>query len=60
VAKLRLDSGWLRARHPWIEADAPEVIAIRSCLIKKEHLLVVDALADALGRAMRTTAGPPR
>jgi glutamate/tyrosine decarboxylase-like PLP-dependent enzyme len=60
VAKLRLDSGWVRARHPWIEPDAPEVIAIRSCLIKKEHLLVVDALADALGRAMRTTAGPLR
>ena len=52
VAKLRLDSAWLQARHPWIEADAPEVTAIRCCLIKKEHLEIVDALAEALGGAL--------
>jgi glutamate/tyrosine decarboxylase-like PLP-dependent enzyme len=52
LAKLRLDSGWLQARHQWIEADAPAVTAIRSCLIKKEHLQVVDALGAALVRAV--------
>jgi glutamate/tyrosine decarboxylase-like PLP-dependent enzyme len=53
VAKLRLDTGWVRGRHPWIEADAAGVTAIRCCLIKREHLGVVDALADALARALR-------
>jgi glutamate/tyrosine decarboxylase-like PLP-dependent enzyme len=52
VAKVRLDSGWLEGRHPVVEADAREVTALRCCLIKKEHLAVVDALADALGRAL--------
>jgi glutamate/tyrosine decarboxylase-like PLP-dependent enzyme len=52
VAKLRLNSGWLQARHHWIETDAADVTAIRCCLIKKEHLEVVDALADALGVAL--------
>ena len=55
MAKVRLDSGWLQTRHPVIEADAREVTALRCCLIKKEHLAVlavVDALADALGRAL--------
>jgi glutamate/tyrosine decarboxylase-like PLP-dependent enzyme len=52
VAKLRLDSAWLRDRHPWIAADVGEVTAIRCCLIKKEHLEIVDALAEALGSAL--------
>ena len=52
VAKLRLTSGWLQARHPWVEADAAEVTAIRCCLIKKEHIQVVAALGDALARTL--------
>jgi len=52
VAKLRLRSEWLRTRHPWFEADVPSVTAIRCCLIKKEHLGVVDALAGALTRSL--------
>jgi glutamate/tyrosine decarboxylase-like PLP-dependent enzyme len=56
VAKLRLRSGWLQERHPWIDCDVPEVTAVRCCLIKKEHLDVVDALADALTRALAADA----
>jgi glutamate/tyrosine decarboxylase-like PLP-dependent enzyme len=52
VAKLRLGTAWLKARHPWIEADEPEVTAIRCCLIKKEHLQVVDELSEVLGRTL--------
>jgi glutamate/tyrosine decarboxylase-like PLP-dependent enzyme len=52
VAKLRLSSAWLQGRHPWIETDDADVIAIRCCLIKKEHLQVVDELADAVARAL--------
>jgi glutamate/tyrosine decarboxylase-like PLP-dependent enzyme len=52
VAKLRVDSGWLHAHHPWVESDAAEVTAIRCCLIKKEHLQVVEPLAEALARAL--------
>jgi glutamate/tyrosine decarboxylase-like PLP-dependent enzyme len=52
VAKLRLDSDWLRGRHPGIEPDSDMATVIRCCLLKKEHLGVVDALADALGRAL--------
>jgi len=52
VAKLCLRSEWLRTRHPWFEADVPSVTAIRCCLIKKEHLGVVDALAGALTRSL--------
>ena len=53
VAKLRTQTEWLRARHPWIEPDVETVTAIRCCLMKKEHLEVVDGLADALLRALQ-------
>ena len=48
VAKLRLDTEWLRRSHPWIEADAPTTTVLRLCLIKPEHLGVIDELADRL------------
>ena len=38
VAKLRLETEWLRRSHPWIEADAPTATVVRLCLIKPEHL----------------------
>ena len=53
VAKLRTVTDWLRACHPWIEPDVETVTAIRCCLMKKEHLEVVDGLADALLRALQ-------
>ena len=52
VAKLRLESGWLRRRHPWIEPDAETTTALRCCLMKPEHLAVADELADALAAAL--------
>jgi glutamate/tyrosine decarboxylase-like PLP-dependent enzyme len=52
VAKLRLDTSWLRRRHPWIEADAPTVTVLRSCLLKKEHLDVATDLAEATAAAL--------
>ena len=48
VAKLRIDSEWLRLSHPWVEADAPTATVLRLCLIKPEHLALVDELADRL------------
>jgi tyrosine decarboxylase/aspartate 1-decarboxylase len=55
VAKLRVDTAWLRRRHPWIEADAPTVTVLRSCLLKREHLDVAAELAGATAAAL--TAG---
>jgi hypothetical protein len=52
VAKLRLDTSWLRRRHPWIEADTPTVTVLRSCLLKKEHLDVATDLAEASAAAL--------
>jgi hypothetical protein len=52
LAKLRLGTDWLRRRHPWIEADAPTVTVLRSCLLKREHLDVVADLADATAAAL--------
>lgn len=52
LAKLRLDTGWIRRRHPWIEADAPNVTVLRSCLLKREHLEVVDELSRAITAAL--------
>ena len=52
VAKLRAATDWLRARHPWIDADAGTVTVVRCCLMKREHLDVVDLLADALVRSL--------
>ena len=52
LAKLRVDTGWLRLRHPSIEADAGTVTVLRSCLMKPEHLDVVDELADRIAGAL--------
>ena len=48
LAKLRLDTEWLRRSRPWIEADAPTVTVLRSCLLKREHLGIIDDLGDRL------------
>jgi glutamate/tyrosine decarboxylase-like PLP-dependent enzyme len=55
VAKLRLDTDWLRRGQPDIEADAPTVTVLRSTLMKPEHLDVAGELADATAAAL--TAG---
>ena len=52
VAKLRVDTAWLRRRHPWIEADAPTVTVLRSCLLKREHIDVAAELAGATADAL--------
>jgi glutamate/tyrosine decarboxylase-like PLP-dependent enzyme len=52
VAKLRLDTAWLRRRHPWIEADAETTTVLRCCLMKPEHVGVADELAAALTAAL--------
>jgi glutamate/tyrosine decarboxylase-like PLP-dependent enzyme len=48
VAKLRLDTAWLRQTHPWIAGEDETVSVIRCCLIKPEHLDIIDELGDAL------------
>jgi hypothetical protein len=48
VAKLRLETEWLRLSHPWVEADGATTTVLRLCLLKPEHLGVVDDLADRL------------
>src|SRR5436190_3171862 len=52
VAKLRLDTRWLRCRHGWIEADAESTTVLRCCLMKTEHVDVADELAGALTVAL--------
>src|SRR4051812_46336099 len=49
VAKLRLDTDWVRRRHPEVEPDAPSVTALRCCLMKAEHEVIAPDLAAALG-----------
>jgi glutamate/tyrosine decarboxylase-like PLP-dependent enzyme len=53
VAKLRLDTDWLRRGHPWIEADATTTTVLRCCLMKPEHLDIADELATTLAAALR-------
>ena len=48
VAKLRVDTGWLRRRHPEIAPDAPTTTVLRCCLLKPEHAAVAPQLAAAL------------
>jgi glutamate/tyrosine decarboxylase-like PLP-dependent enzyme len=57
VAKLRLETGWLRRSHRWVEPDAATTTVLRLCLIKPEHLTVVDELAE---RLIATTSPRPR
>ena len=48
LAKLRVDTEWLRRSHPWVKADSPTTTVLRLCLLKPEHLGVIDELADRL------------
>ncbi|HVF79509.1 MAG TPA: aminotransferase class V-fold PLP-dependent enzyme [Solirubrobacteraceae bacterium] len=48
VAKLRVDTGWLRRGHPEIEADAPATTVLRCCLLKQDHAEIAAELAGAL------------
>ncbi len=52
VAKLRIDTAWLRRRHAWIEADADATTVLRCCLMKPAHLDVAEELASALAAAL--------
>jgi glutamate/tyrosine decarboxylase-like PLP-dependent enzyme len=52
VATVRLDAAWARRRNPWLPAGADTVTALRCCLLKPEHLDVVDELAAALIAAL--------
>ena len=48
AAKLRVNTSWLRARHPDIEADVAEVTTLRLVLMKPSHRAIADELASAL------------
>jgi glutamate/tyrosine decarboxylase-like PLP-dependent enzyme len=48
VATVRLDTAWARRRHPWLPPEPETVTALRCCLLKPEHLDVVDELATRL------------
>jgi glutamate/tyrosine decarboxylase-like PLP-dependent enzyme len=48
VAKLRVGTDWLRARHPDVEPDAPATVVLRCCLLKQGHAAVAEELAAAL------------
>ena len=52
VAKLRVATAWLRARHPEVTADADSVTVLRCCLLKQEHAGIVPALAAAMAEAL--------
>ncbi|MFL5885236.1 MAG: pyridoxal phosphate-dependent decarboxylase family protein [Thermoleophilaceae bacterium] len=52
LAKLRVDTEWLRRRHPGIEPDADTVTVLRSCLMKPEHLEIAEELADRIAEAL--------
>ena len=52
VAKLRVATGWLRARHPEVAADAATTTVLRCCLLKQEHAAVAPALGAALAGAL--------
>jgi glutamate/tyrosine decarboxylase-like PLP-dependent enzyme len=53
VATLRLAADRLRALHPDVEPDVPEVVVLRMCLMKEVHLGAAPALAGAVGEALR-------
>ncbi|MGH2850579.1 MAG: pyridoxal-dependent decarboxylase, partial [Solirubrobacteraceae bacterium] len=48
VAKLRVDTAWLRRSHPWVDADAEAVTTLRLVLMKPSHLPIAGELARAL------------
>jgi glutamate/tyrosine decarboxylase-like PLP-dependent enzyme len=48
VAKLRIETEWMRRSQRWVEADSLTTTVLRLCLLKPEHLGVIDDLADRL------------
>jgi glutamate/tyrosine decarboxylase-like PLP-dependent enzyme len=48
AAKVRVDAGWLAARHPGVEADGDSVTTLRCCLMKPEHAGIAERLAATL------------
>ena len=57
VAKLRVDAGWLAARHPGRGGRrADTVTTLRCCLMKPEHLAVATGLAAALAAHLADAA----
>jgi len=58
VAKLRVDTAWLRAGHPQVVADAATTTVLRCCLLKQEHAAVARDLGAAL--AAHLAAAAPR
>ena len=54
VAKLRVATDWLRARHPEVAADADTATVLRCCLLKQEHAGVAAELAAARSRSTST------
>jgi predicted alpha/beta-hydrolase family hydrolase len=61
VAKLRVATGWLRARHPEVEHDTDTTTVLRCCLLKREHAAIAGELASALAEhldAARTSPAP--
>jgi glutamate/tyrosine decarboxylase-like PLP-dependent enzyme len=57
LSKLRVDSSWLRARVPGLEADEPTSVVLRSCLMKPTHERAVPALVDRLVRHVSRALG---
>nr|WP_218114029.1 aminotransferase class I/II-fold pyridoxal phosphate-dependent enzyme [Leucobacter soli] len=48
VAKLTVDVDWLRRSGAGIEADAETVTVLRSCVMKPEHLGIVDEFVETV------------
>ena len=48
VAKLRLDTRWLRLSHPGVDLDADEVTTLRMVLMKPAHANIVTELAEVV------------
>ena len=59
VAKLRVDTAWLRARHPDLGADAEATTVVRCCLLKREHEAVAGDLAAAIAEHLDAAAVSP-
>jgi glutamate/tyrosine decarboxylase-like PLP-dependent enzyme len=56
VALLRVDTAWLRRRHPEVDLDAPVVTVLRCCLMKDAHAGVAAELAAALAAHLADAA----
>jgi glutamate/tyrosine decarboxylase-like PLP-dependent enzyme len=56
VAKLRVATSWLRARHPDVKPDAETTTVLRCCLLKQEHAGVAEELAAVLAEHLAAAA----